>query len=202
MLAGLEQADVIPFGGFLPMIAVDHGVEVLATWVPEFPIYPPETSWMRVPRTDLAAITMRTAASGAKLVWFAADIDRCLARDDNPEHAMIIANAVRWMLDGREALSIAGGRGCISPSLYAQGARRILHLNNRILTSRVPGRMVELIPIGPVTVRLRMPQGATTPASVTLRVAGTQVPARVEGGTLVFDVPEVLDHEVAVIDWA
>ncbi len=201
VLAGLEQADVIPFGGFLGNVSVDPGVEVLATFVPEFPIFPPETSWMREPKTDIVAITQRTAASGAKLVWFAADIDRCFARDDNGEHGMMIANAVRWMLDGRLAVSLTGARSCISPSLYRQGSRQILHLNNRIQTSRVPGRMAELIPIGPVTVRLRIDGTATPPAEVALRVAGIRVPAHMEGGALVFDVPEILDHEVVVADW-
>jgi hypothetical protein len=41
VLAGLEQADTIPFGGFLPVVRVDDDVEVLATFVPDFPIFPP-----------------------------------------------------------------------------------------------------------------------------------------------------------------
>lgn len=201
VLAGLEHADVIPFGGFLPVVRVDADVDVLATWVPEFPIFPPETSWMREPRTDLPAITVRHTAAGAKLVWFVADIDRCFARDENAEHGMLIANAVRWALGERSLLSIAGGRECISPSLYVQGKRQVLHLNNRILTSRVPGRVTQLIPIGPVQVRLRIAPGAKPPAEVALRVSGQLIPARVEGGELVFAVDEVLDHEVAVIEW-
>jgi hypothetical protein len=98
---GLEQADTIPFGGFLTVVSVDDGVEVLATFIPEFPIYPPETSWMRRPRSDLPAVTVRQTDSGAKLIWFVADVDRCYARDENPEHAPLIANAVRWALGAR-----------------------------------------------------------------------------------------------------
>ena len=57
ILAGLESADTIPFGGYLPLVSLDKNVEVLATFIPDFPIYPPETSWMREPRTDIPAIT-------------------------------------------------------------------------------------------------------------------------------------------------
>jgi len=202
VLAGLERADIIPFGGFLPVVSVDDDVQVLATWVPEFPIYPPETSWMREPRTDIPAITVRETASGAKLVWFIADIDRCFARDENPEHAVLLANAVRWMVGENAAVSISGGRGSISSTLYRQGTRQILHLNNRILTSRVPGRMVDLIPIGPVRVSIAAAVAARAPAMVSLRVAGTEVAAQVVNGALVFEVAAVLDHEVMVIDWA
>ncbi len=201
VLNGLERADVIPFGGYLPLVRVDADVQVLATFVPEFPIYPPETSWMREPRTELPAITVRETEAGAKLVWLVADLDRCFARDENFEHGMLIANAVRWALGERSLLSITGGRDCISPSLYRQGKRQILHLNNRILTSRIPGRMNELIPIGPVQVRLRMQSDAVAPSDVALRVAGTRVAAGVEGSELIFEVREILDHEVVVIEW-
>ena len=195
VLSGLERADTIPFGGFLPIARVDAGVDVLATFIPEFPIYPPETSWMREPRTDLPAIAVRETDAGAKLVWLVADLDRCFARDENGEHGMLIANAVRWALGARSLLSIAGGHGCISPSLYRQGKRQILHLNNRILTSRIPGRMTELIPIGPVQVRLRAAADAVPPcrgsrsAAIHLeesiaRTTGTRGPTRAAGASL------------------
>ena len=103
ILAGLEEADTLPFGGYLPVVSVDAGTEVLATFIPDFPIYPPETSWMREPRSDFAAITVRTAPSGGKLVWFVADLDRCFARDESFEHALLFENAVRWALGDRLA---------------------------------------------------------------------------------------------------
>lgn len=200
VLAGLDRNDTIPFGGHLPLVGVDPGTEVLATFVPAFPIFPPETSWMREPRTDVPAIVVRENPGGGKLVWFLADLDRCFARDENLEHATLIANAVRWMLPKGPCVAIAGGLGCITPTLYQQGSRLILHLNNRILTSRVPGRQTELIPIGPIEIRLRVDADVTPPAEVDLRVAGTKIPVRSSGSELVFSVDAVLDHEVVVIE--
>ena len=202
VLAGLERADTVPFGGFLPVVGVAADVQVLATFVPAFPIFPPETSWMREPYSDVPAITVRETSAGSKLVWFVADIDRCFARDQNFEHATLIANAVRWMLNDRSLATLEGGRGCVTPSLYEQGSRQILHLNNRILTSRVPGRQNELIPIGPVKIRVRMKPGAKPPAEVELRVSNRRVAATASGSELVFSVDAVLDHEVVVINWA
>ncbi len=199
VLAGLESADVIPFGGFLPIVRADPDVAVLATLVPDFPIYPPETSWMRTPRTDIPAIALRDTGRGGKLLWFVADLDRCYAREENAEHATLLANAVRWMAGARSRLTLTGGRGCVAPSLYEQPGRRILHLHNHLPTSRVPGRQAELIPIGPITVRLRVPPGAGLSGEVDLRVSGRTVPGALEGDELVFAVESVLDHEVAVI---
>ncbi len=202
VLAGLEAADTIPFGGYLPVVSIHQGVEVLATFIPDFPIYPPETAWMREPRTDLPAITARQAASGGKLVWLVADLDRCFAREDQLEHALLLANAVRWALGERSLLSLDGGHGMITASVYRQGTRQIIHLNNRVLLSRVPGRQYDLLPIGPVGVRIRVPAGAKAPREVDLRVAGRSVGATVDGTELAFSVDRILDHEVATIDWA
>src|SRR5690606_34621546 len=73
ILAGLDDTDTLPFGGYLPVVSVDPGVEVLATFIPDFPIYPPETSWMREPKTDIPAIVAKAGPAGGKLVWFVAD---------------------------------------------------------------------------------------------------------------------------------
>ncbi|MCP8939446.1 beta-galactosidase [Alsobacter sp. SYSU M60028] len=196
VLAGLEQCDTIPFGGYLPVVTTDAGTQVLATYIPDFPIYPPETSWMRQPRSTLPAVAARTADSGAKLVWIAADLDRCFARDDNAEHALIIANAVRWALGGNAAVTVEGGLGVISPSLFEQGARTVLHLNNRLLTSRVPGRQDRLVPIGPLTVTVP----GEKRGGARLLVAGTTAPSRIEAGRTVFTIDSVLDHEVVVLE--
>ena len=153
---------------------------------------------MREPRTDLPAITVKQAPSGGKLVWFVADLDRCFARDEQFEHALLIANAVRWALGNRSRVSLKGGHGVITAGLYQQNGKHILHLNNRILLSRVPGRQYDLVPIGPVEVRLRLAEGAGTP-KVDLRVGGKQATASRQGDELVFTVDQILDHEVAVI---
>ena len=73
---------------------IDAGVDVLATLIPDYPMFPPETSWMRQPYTTHPCITVREQGN-AKLVWFVADVDRCYARDQSLEHALLIANAVR-----------------------------------------------------------------------------------------------------------
>jgi hypothetical protein len=202
MLTGLDEADTLPFGGFLPVVAVDEGVEVLATYIPDFPIYPPETSWMRRPRTDLPAIVARQTTAGARLAWLIADLDRCFARDQQVEHARIIANAVRWALKDQSCVTVAGGQGFVTPSLYRQPHRHILHLNNRLVTTPVPGRQDELIPLGPVEVRLRADAAGPPPRHVALRVSGSSAEAVMDGDTLVFSVDRILDHEVIVIDWA
>jgi hypothetical protein len=201
ILAGLDGTDTLPFGGYLPVVGVDDDVTVLATFIPDFPIYPPETSWMRKPYSDAPAITVRETGKGGKLVWLVADLDRCFARDEQFEHGKVIANTARWMLGDRSHLALEGTHGFVTACLYKQDGRQIVHLNNRILTSRVPGRQSELIPMGPVTLRLRRDGAGSQPADVSLRVSGRKVTPRIDGTELVVEVGEVLDHEVVVVDW-
>ncbi|MBW6425806.1 beta-galactosidase [Rhizobium sp. XQZ8] len=198
LFAGLEDTDTIPFGGFLPIVSVNDDVSVLATFVPDFPIYPPETSWMRQPRSDLPVITVRQSDTGSKLIWLVGDLDRCFARDEHPEHALIIANATRWALGDKSLVSIEGGHGVISSTLYEQEGRYILHLNNRLITAKVPGRQSDLIPIGPITIRLRAARAAPN-ATATTRVGGENLDIRLDGDELVMTIPSVLDHEVIVL---
>jgi len=199
---GLDATDLIAFGGYLPVAAIaddlqDSRADVLATFVPDFPIYPPETSWLREPKTDVPAILARQLPSGARLVWLLADLDRCLARDDQPDHATIIANAVRWAI-GNEPSCQVDGDGLVVASLYQQPGRRILHLTNRVITSRTPGRQSQLVPVGPIDVRVRI--GRSTGPRVTSRVTGNELVATAADGYLAFRIDRVKDHEVMVID--
>jgi hypothetical protein len=91
------------------------------------------------------------------------------------------------------------GRGLIDCELYAQPGRAVLHLVN--LTSAGPWRapIDELVPVGPLKVGLRLPQGVKG-SRARLLVAGTAVPVKAEGGKATFEVRSVLDHEVVVID--
>ncbi len=50
VLAGFEGTDILPFGAMLTPLKLDSGALVPLTFVPPFPVLPPETSWMREPK--------------------------------------------------------------------------------------------------------------------------------------------------------
>jgi Hypothetical glycosyl hydrolase 6 len=197
ILAGLDDTDLLPFGGYLPVTEVASSVEVLATFVPDFPIYPPETSWMREPRTAVPAVIARELSSGGRAVWLLADVDRCYARDEQPDHATLIGNAARWAIGDHPTLEIQAD-GLVSASLYQQPGRKILHLTNRVITARIPGREAHVVPVGPINVRVR--QDEFSKPGVASRVTGAQVAATSENGYLTFEIDQILDHDVIVID--
>ncbi|MBS1871829.1 MAG: Tat pathway signal protein [Acidobacteria bacterium] len=193
ILKGFDETDIVPFGGVLAGLRADPSANVLATFVPEFPIFPPETSWMRQPKTDIPGLVVK-----GRTAYLAADLDRRYARDGMVDHGDLLANLVRWALGDAVPLEVQG-HGRVDCSLYAQPGRLILHLVN--LTSAGTGRapIDDLVPVGPLEVRVRLPKDVSG-SSVRLMVAGSGAEAKVDGGRVRFEVRSIADHELAVIE--
>lgn len=195
-VAGFDETDILPFGGRLEVVRADAGVQVPLTFVPPFPIYPPETSWMRIPSTPLAALVLNEAGKG-RVAYLPADLDRCFGRDNLPDHGDVIANLVRWTGGDRSPLRIEG-KGLIDCHLYAQPRRLVLHLVNLNGPGTWRAPVHELVPVGPIQVRVQLP--ADVPGkSARLLVASREVPSEVSDGWASFTVEAILDHEVVVV---
>ena len=167
------------------------------TFVPPFPTYPPETAWMRQPKTDIPGVILSTHTN-ARVAYMPADIDRRYALEHLPDHARLLANVVRWAAGPAVPLSVEGP-GLVDCHLYEQNGRIILHLVN--LTSEATWRapLDELIPVGPFTVKIRLPPKARA-GSARLLVSGTSRPAAIENGMAVLTIASIADHEVVVLE--
>lgn len=198
VLRGFEDTDLLPFGGRLEPLRLDPSAQVLATFVPAFPIYPPETAWMRTPSTDIPGVILNAPSGGGRVVYLPADLDRRYAQDNLPDHGDLLANLVRWV--ARDAVPLAvEGAGLVDCHLYRQPGRAILHLVNLTSSGTWRAPVDELIRIGPLRVRLQLPAGVRG-EQVRLLVAGRTVPAHPAGPWCRFEVDTLLDHEVAVLE--
>jgi hypothetical protein len=159
------------------------------TFVPPFPVYPPETAWMREPKTAIPALVVN-----GRVAFLTADIDRRYAKDNLPDHGNLLANLARWAAGDRTPLRVEG-RGLVDCSLYTQPGRAILHLVNLTGTAGTP--MEEAVPVGPFAVRVRAPEGARR---VRFLVAGGEARGTLKEGWAAFEVSSVTDHEVIVVD--
>jgi len=192
VLAGFEETDILPFGGELEALRTDEGVIVPLTFIPEFPIYPPETAWMRQPKTDIPGLVLN-----GRVAYMPADIDRRYTRDLLPDHANLMANLVRWAAAGNLPLSVEGP-GLVDCHLYRQPGRLILHIVNLTSTGTWRSPIDELILIGPFTLRVRVPQGVSGRRAQFL-VSAAQSDVPVKDGLAVIEIKSVLDHEVVVL---
>lgn len=198
VLQGFDDTDILPFGGTLERIDVVPGAQVLLTFIPPFPISPPEESWMRTPRTDIPGLVVNEPAGGARVAYLAADLDRRYARDNLPDHATLLSNLVRWAAHDDLPLTVTGP-GMIDLHLYRQAGRMILHLVNltSAATWRAPAE--ELIPVGPLRVKIRLADDVRG-GRLRLLVSGRQTVPETADGWCRFEVAPVTDHEVVVID--
>jgi hypothetical protein len=167
------------------------------TFIPEFPVYPPETSWMRVPKTDIPGLILNNLPGGSRVAFMPGDIDRQFGRYNLPDHGNLLANLVRWASKDNVPF-VAECRGLIDCNLYTQPDKLIIHIVN--LTSAGTWRQPvdEYIPIGPVKLRVKMPDWISG-NNLKLLVSGTSGTVEREKDWCIFIISTINDHEVAII---
>ncbi|HEY3373313.1 MAG TPA: beta-galactosidase [Prolixibacteraceae bacterium] len=197
ILSGFEETDILPFGGMLDPIRIDAGTEVPMTFIPQFPIYPPETSWMRTPKTDIPGLILNNNSAGSRIAFIPADLDRQFGRYNLPDHGTLLANIIHWASKDELPLTVEG-KGLLDCHLYKQPGRLVLHIVN--LTSAGTWRQPvdELIPVGPVKVRVKLTDNVRG-RGVQLLVSDQKDSGKVVKGWIEFTVDSVLDHEVVVV---
>jgi hypothetical protein len=191
---GLDETDIIPFGGALEVVETE--CETLLTFVPSFPVYPPELSYMKEPSTEIPGLILNE--NKGRVAYFPADIDRCFARDFLPDFANLLANAVRWAAHRNFPITVEG-TGLIDCHLYRQNDRFILHLINLTNQSAWRAPMYEYIPVGPFKVKLHLP-AASKVKSIRLLVKEKNVPFRQLRNSVNFTINSITDHEVVVVE--
>jgi hypothetical protein len=196
-LKGFDDTDILAFGGMLESLRVDNGATVLATFIPAFPSFPPETAWMRQPQTDIPGLIVNEASGHGRVAFLSADLDRRFGRDNLPDHGNLLANLVRWT--ARENLPLqVGGAGFVDCHLYQQQNKLVLHLVNLTSAGTWRAPVDELIRVGPLSVRVRLPAGVRG-NHIQLLVSKVSTKTEMKNGWLHFDLPTILDHEVVVI---
>ncbi len=196
LVQGFEGTDILAFGGTLQRVATRPGASVAATFVPAFPIYPPEFSWMREPATDIPALVAQERPEGSRTVYLAADVDRVYGARRLPDHGQLLANAVRWAA-GELPLCVQGP-GHLLCTLYRQETRWILHIVNLSGANEWPAYVEELLPIGPLRVGIRYAENGPTRAL--LRVSGGEAPLETSNGWAWVELEQVAAHELVVFE--
>jgi hypothetical protein len=194
-LSGFEDTDLLPFAGRIEVVIADVSAEAPLSFVPPFPIFPPETSWMRHPTSGVPGLLLNEA-SGGRVAYSPADLDRCFGRDGQPDHARLLANLVRWAARDSVPLKVEGP-GLIDCHLYEQPGRLVLHLVNLANSGSWPAPLHELVPVGPLKVRVHQKEAGL---KVRLLVSGEGVESSSGDGWISFEIPVVKDHEVVVLE--
>ena len=198
ILKGFDETDIIPYGGSLAFVAVGTNAQVLMTYVPPRPAFPPEAVWLREDRTDMAGLVVNERVDGSRVAYLAADLDRRYARDNISDTGNLLANIVRWAAHDDIPLAVEGP-GLLDCHLYQQPGRLILHIVNLTNEGTWRGPIDELIPVGPIKVGVRLGEGVRG-SRVRSIVTEKPVKGSASGGWMRCELSSVLDHEVLVIE--
>ena len=197
VLKGFEETDILPFGGTLNPLETDKGTEILLTFIPAFPIYPPETSWMRIPKTNIPGLILNKLENGSRVAFLPADIDRQFGRYNLPDHGDLLENLIRWASDNDFSLNV-DGHGLVDCHLYRQEKQLVLHIVNLTNTGTWRQPLHELIPAGPFNISVRIPENIAG-NEINLLVSGKKLKPDTRERWCKFEISTIHDHEVAVI---
>ncbi|MBS7174913.1 MAG: beta-galactosidase trimerization domain-containing protein [Clostridiales bacterium] len=198
ILQGFENTDILPFGGQYYEVESDN-LQTVATLVPAFPIYPPEISFMDPDKKDsgLPMILCGDTGYGGKVVYFAGDIDRRYCQYSMGDHGDLIAQAVRYALQGKETLKV-NGKGYLDCRLYRQEKRFVLHMVNLSGANQFPGLLEEEYTVGPFEVSVKAEDFSAKQAK--LKCSGKTVPVSYADGWITFLVDHIDSQELIVIE--
>jgi hypothetical protein len=167
------------------------------TLIPSYPDLPMEHVFPRVPPTDERQVYLRDLG-GSRIVYFPGDIDRTFWEVLSGDHARLLANAVDWATNEERPVAVTGP-GLLDVAAWRQKESLTVHLVNLTNPMTMKGPYREFVPVGPLTVKLRLPEGVR-PRRVQLLVAETVPRTEKAKEVLTVTVPSVSDHEVVAVD--
>ncbi len=176
--------------GSAMLLALD-GAEML------LPLYDAERTDQRT--LEAPALTLHRVGSGGA-VCISADLFAAYARRPDPRFA-VVAEAALSAAFGEKTLQVSAP-GTVEVCLRHRGGTTHVHLVNCTQTMDAgwgPQYVQEVLPVGPVTVRLRSPE---RPKSVRAEPGGERLQWSWEGGWLQVGVPRLDVHTAVVLEAA
>jgi hypothetical protein len=195
VLGAFAQTDLLAFGGMLEPITVAGTNAAALTFVPPLALSPPEDVWFRQPETTIPALVCSQSTGGGRVAYLAADLDRRFARDQLPDHGDLLASLVRWSVRGDVPIEVEAP-GLIDCRLFrTRRGEYVLHLLNLNNANAWKTPVQELVPTGPVKVRLKQSTGLRSAQSL---VGERKLAQRRKGEWYEVEIPTISDHEVLV----
>ena len=194
ILNDFENTDILAFGGGLMDVQSRGALQPIAGLIPSFPIYPPEFSWIRERKPETGTIFAGETKSNARIVYFAADIDRCYGRTLLPDHAKLLTNAVQWASRSILPLSVSG-TGNLDCAAYQQDNQYIIHIVN--LTGDAGGYRDCVCPVHKISISVDTKGKSFKKALLT--VTGKSTPVQMQNGRAEFLLESINEHEMIVL---
>jgi hypothetical protein len=156
-----------------------------------------EDVYPRIAHTETRELYLRDLGRN-RVVYFPWDISRTFWDVMCVDHGRLLRNAIRWAAVNPPPVDVEG-RGVVDVSIWRQRNSMTVHLVNLTNPMMMKGPLREVIPVGPLTARIRLPAG-TRATKVQLLTAGATPRVQESGGVLTVTVPSIDVHEVIALD--
>jgi hypothetical protein len=197
ILAGLDGTPRIINGVFRIEVRPAAAFPSPLTLIPQYPDLPMEDVYPRVAHTDSREVYLR-GLGRSRVVYFPWDIDRTFWDVLAVDHLQLLKNAVAWAANEPPIVEVEGP-GVLDVTAWRQRASTTIHIVNLTNPMMMKGPLRETIPVGPLRVRVRLPEGRR-PSKIRLLTAETDAAATFENGVMTASIPSVDVHEVLALD--
>ena len=197
ILGGFTDTNWIP--GAQNRIPLKPVPDPVLTVVPGFVRYPPELAYPPVSHTTEPAVVLRESGA-SRTAYFPGDIERTYWITGHGDLLRLLNNTIRWVTHD-ESVADVQGEGLVEMFAWETSPGYAVHLLNYTNPNAQHGWLQSTYPLGPQTVRMKLPAGVKVKLVELLR-AGHTVPFGLDGQSLHFTIPRVEDYEVAAVSVA
>lgn len=199
VIEGFEDASRIINGVFriavTPMVPFPSPL----TLIPSYPDLPMEDVYPRVAHTETRELYLREIGR-SRVAYVPWDIGRIFWDVMSVDHGRLLRNLVAWTANEPPPVRVEGA-GVVDVTVWRQRRSMTVHLVNLTNPMMMKGPVRAAIPIGPLTVRLPIPENVR-PGRIQLLTAGVTPRVETAGRELVITVPSVEVHEVVAVELA
>jgi hypothetical protein len=178
--------------------AVTASAIVPLTLIPSYPDLPMEQLYPRIARTDIPLVYLREFGKG-RVAYFPGDFDRTFWEFLLEDHGRLLKNAVLWAANEQQPVTVTGP-GLLDVTVWRQEHSMTVHLVNLSNPMAMRGYFREFLPVGPLHLRVRLPEGQKAKL-VSFLVGSAKPRVDEDRGDLRLTVPSVLQHEVVAVDF-
>jgi hypothetical protein len=197
ILEGFDGASRIINGVFRVAVRPTQTFPSPLTLIPSYPDLPMEDVYPRVLRTDTRELYLRTIGA-SRIVYIPWDIDRTFWEVMSVDHGRLLRNAITWAANEPSPVEVEGA-GVLDVTAWRQRESMTVHLVNLTNPMMMKGPLREMIPVGPLRARIRLPAGVR-PKKVQLLTANSSPRFEQANNVVTLTVPSVECHEVIAID--
>ena len=187
IINGVSRLEVTPRAAF---------AETPFTLIPSYPDLPMEKVYPRVPRTDISCLYLRQPAG--RVAYFPFDIDRSFWEVLCADHLKLLRNTILWATNEAPVVEV-DGPGLLDVTAWRNSTSITIHLVNLTNPMAMKGPYRDFFPIGPHTLKLRLPNDVNAKRA-RLLAADKEIAIDRSGTSLSVTVPSILDHEVLAIE--